>query len=231
MVTFGLILDMDGVILNSAIYNLLCFNFALQDYGIFIPERDFPKYNGIPLDEMVRQLEEKHGRSINFSKFRMEANNYQRKLMNGDLPDIIKGISSNQDLDNLLTELSTHKIPLAVGTSSHRNRAFWILEKLGYVTAGYSPIFDAIIVREDVRRYKPYPDTFLKAKLEIGSPDNCVVIEDSPTGIEAAKNAGMIAIAYLTKGYSKEDFNDADLVIESFVELSYQVLQTLLHDR
>ena len=161
----------------------------------------------------------------------MEANNYQRKLMNGDLPDIIKGISSNQDLDNLLTELSTHKIPLAVGTSSHRNRAFWILEKLGYVTAGYSPIFDAIIVREDVRRYKPYPDTFLKAKLEIGSPDNCVVIEDSPTGIEAAKNAGMIAIAYLTKGYSKEDFNDADLVIESFVELSYQVLQTLLHDR
>ena len=51
---------------------------------------------------------------------------------------------------------------------------------------------DAIATSEDVRRGKPHPDLFLCAAEKLGvEPENCIVIEDSDVGIEAARNAGM----------------------------------------
>lgn len=129
-------------------------------------------------------------------------------------------------------------MPLGVGTSSHGDRARWILSHLGYISDegngkfnlrhGYiSDLFRAIVTKEDVSNYKPAPDTFNLTKHMIGNPFVCFVIEDSPLGIIAAKNAGMYAIAYLTKEHTQEDFNHADLIISSFNELSYEVLNNI----
>ena len=81
--------------------------------------------------------------------------------------------------------------------------------------------FGAIVGADDVKRGKPYPDPFLMA-LELtnklnGSdiqPHECIVIEDSYLGVEAAKKAGMRCIA-LTTSYPAEKFAQADMVTDS----------------
>ena len=74
-------------------------------------------------------------------------------------------------------------------------------------------------------RSKPYPDLFLHAAQEMGtSPPNCVVIEDSPYGIEAARRAGMASIG-LAGTYTEQLLQDADLVVGSFEEIDLGSLE------
>ena len=65
---------------------------------------------------------------------------------------------------------------------------------------------------------KPEPDIFLKAASRLGQePGECLVIEDSVAGIQAAKSAGMMCIAVMTS-HAKDDLILADLVVEDFQE-------------
>lgn len=66
---------------------------------------------------------------------------------------------------------------------------------------------------------KPQPDIFLYAAEKLQSPTkNCLVIEDAPLGVEAAKRAGMPCVA-LTTTYGREKLNQADLVVDSFAQI------------
>jgi len=68
-------------------------------------------------------------------------------------------------------------------------------------------------------RSKPHPDLLLFAAGRLGSkPQNCLVIEDAPLGIEAARNAGMKCVA-LTTTYDREKLARSDLVVDSFSEI------------
>jgi HAD superfamily hydrolase (TIGR01509 family) len=86
---------------------------------------------------------------------------------------------------------------------------------------GLSKLFNGrIFTIADVGyRSKPDPDLFLYAARRLNSEvRNCVVIEDSPLGVEAAKRAGMKCIA-LTTTYDREKLPGADLVVSSFPEI------------
>ena len=68
-------------------------------------------------------------------------------------------------------------------------------------------------------RSKPNPDIFLHAANRLGAkPENCLVIEDAPHGVEAAKRAGMKCIA-LTTTYDRQILSNADVVVDSFVQI------------
>jgi HAD superfamily hydrolase (TIGR01509 family) len=80
---------------------------------------------------------------------------------------------------------------LAIGSSS-RNTKF-ILKQIGLEN-----FFDAVADGTDITHSKPHPEVFLKAAERLGeSPENCLVVEDAKSGIEAAKAAGMTAAALL----------------------------------
>lgn len=68
-------------------------------------------------------------------------------------------------------------------------------------------------------RSKPHPDIFLHAASQLGSkPENCLVIEDAPHGVEAARRAGMRCIA-ITTTYDREKLRGAERVVNSFAEI------------
>jgi beta-phosphoglucomutase-like phosphatase (HAD superfamily) len=68
-------------------------------------------------------------------------------------------------------------------------------------------------------RSKPHPDIFLHAARALGSnPETCLVIEDAPHGVEAARRAGMKCIA-ITTTYDREKLRGADRVVDSFAEI------------
>jgi len=78
--------------------------------------------------------------------------------------------------------------------------------------------FQIIVTAEDVHKPKPDPDIFLCTAQRIGaSPKECVVVEDSIFGVEAAKAAGMSCIAVLTGAYNKKEIAkvNPDLIVDS----------------
>lgn len=116
----------------------------------------------------------------------------------------------------MLTFLKTEGIPIALATSSVESRARMILDSNGILS-----LFDHLVFAKDVKRSKPYPDIFLKACSDLNVlPKNCLVLEDSEAGIEAAYRAGIPIIcvpdlkvpaqSFLTK--AEQVFQDLDAV-------------------
>ena len=76
-------------------------------------------------------------------------------------------------------------------------------------------------------RSKPSPDVFLYAAKQLASkPDRCVVIEDAPHGIEAARRAGMRSIGISTT-YEHDKLRSADLVVDGFDGIDLNALESL----
>ena len=84
-------------------------------------------------------------------------------------------------------------------------------------------VFDVVISEDDVERTKPDPQPYLKTaeKLEL-MPQECVVIENAPRGIQAAKKAGMTCIA-ITTTLPKEDLGKADIIVSDYEELREEI--------
>lgn len=93
-----------------------------------------------------------------------------------------------------------------------------------------APLFNALVSGEEVRRGKPAPDIFLRAAevLKV-APNHCVVLEDAPNGIQAAKIAGMKTIAVVNQTfYKSEDFgNMPDMLVHSLEELNADSIEKL----
>jgi pseudouridine-5'-monophosphatase len=117
-----------------------------------------------------------------------------------------------------LTEhLHRHDVPQAVATSSDRRH-------FGLKTSRHQKwfeIFDCIVIGDDPRvlHGKPAPDIFILAALELGvAASQCLVFEDSPVGVVAARAAGMSVIAVPDSHLEKGIFSLADAVLRSLEE-------------
>jgi HAD superfamily hydrolase (TIGR01509 family) len=120
------------------------------------------------------------------------------------------------------------KYPLVVASGALKREIELVLD-----FGGVRNCFLAIVSAEDVTRGKPNPEAFLKAREIINahaaariSPQECLVIEDSLHGVEAARLAGMPVLA-VTNSYQKDQLSKADMVVESLDGLSLDSLQAL----
>jgi len=94
--------------------------------------------------------------------------------------------------------------------------------------------FQAIVPAEDVARGKPDPEGYLAARTRLAEalgrdirPPRCVVIEDSPAGIQAARAAGMKTLAVATS-YARSELAEADRIFNSLAEVAVADLERLL---
>jgi beta-phosphoglucomutase len=112
----------------------------------------------------------------------------------------------------LLSDVRRQDYLAALATQSHREAAMRVLEILGITNE-----FDVIATREDVEHGKPAPEMHLLVARELGvEPGECLAIEDSPAGIEAALAAGAQAIA-VTTDLTRQKFLDSDVLDRSHV--------------
>lgn len=89
-------------------------------------------------------------------------------------------------------------------------------------------LFDLVLSGDQVARGKPAPDIYLMAARKLGvSQADCLVIEDAPQGVAAAKAAGMCCLAISTS-VSESELAAADRVVRGLDEVDVQLLQSLL---
>lgn len=105
-------------------------------------------------------------------------------------------------------------IKIAVATSTPKHLANLILQELDIIK-----YVDTIVGGDEVTNSKPNPEIFIKAAKAIGIiPQYCIVFEDAPLGIEAARRAGMKSIGLLTS-HKQEEFSGNLMSINNFTEL------------
>lgn len=116
----------------------------------------------------------------------------------------------------LVQHLSRHRIPIAVATSSER-----ILFELKVTNHRWFDRFDAVVTSDTpgIERGKPAPDIFLRAAALIDAdPSTTVVFEDAPSGLLAAKAAGMAAIVVPDPNMDRARYPDADMIIDTLLD-------------
>jgi HAD superfamily hydrolase (TIGR01509 family) len=123
----------------------------------------------------------------------------------------------------LAASLHGSGVPLAVASSSD---GWWTRRWLRHFTL--ERYFAAVVAREDVSRVKPEPDVYFEAARRLGvAPAECLVFEDSLTGINAAKAAGMTVVAIPTEHTRGLDHSCADAVVTHLTEVSSGLLRAL----
>ena len=127
-----------------------------------------------------------------------------------------------------LNMLAQNKVPMAICSGALLTEIELLLED-----AGLRQFFAVIVSAEHVKKGKPHPEGFLltlkklnKDRKDPIEADQCVVIEDSLWGLQAAKAAGMHSIA-VTNSYDAEQLHLADKIVDKLSDLGMEDLQRL----
>jgi HAD superfamily hydrolase (TIGR01509 family) len=163
----------------------LCNRIALGEVGVPMDKKQYFHQAGMTGHEQIRSFCKRAGKDVTDEDVEKI---YQRKReLYKDYINKAKKIECNIELMRML---KSDGVPVAIATGCSRPSIIPVIERFGIKV-------DALITSEDVKRGKPNPDLFLLAAERLGAePENCIVIEDSDVGIEAAMRAGMKALRF-----------------------------------
>jgi beta-phosphoglucomutase family hydrolase len=206
------IFDMDGTLVDNMQWHAQAWATLLAESGITLDLNDFiVETAGMRNSEIAEKYLGKPGGLPNPSRHlrlfeRKEA--LYRTLYAPHLRPV-------DGLAPFLTWASRLGIPMAVATAAPPDNIPYILDSLDL-----RHFFRVVVGAADVQRGKPHPDIFLKSAELLGiAPADCLVFEDSLNGLEAARRAGMAAIAVATAHTPAELAPHADRVITTFRDL------------
>jgi len=202
------------VLIDSVGLNWQAYNQMLERrYGTRVREDEISKYVGMTLSDQVVLLSQNLGIEIDADAFEQESHTLKRALF--------AQVQPKEGVVPLLEQLRTAYVPVAVGTSSPRDIT---VERL--IKADIMQYFSVCVAQEDVVAHKPQPDVYIEAAKRLNMPPaNCVVIEDAPSGIEAAKRAGMRCVAITAPYVAAEMLEGADFIVGSLAEITIDVLR------
>jgi len=204
----AIIFDMDGVLFDSQPIHFEAEKRTVAHFGGKISDDELKGYLGWNEEAFWKDVIPKYGMDATLEQCRA----FERPLLEGLLERALK---PDPKLRKILKELRRSGIQLAVASSAPKK---WILMTFGGL--GVDDLFDCLVSGEDVEKSKPEPDIFLEAAKRIGiAPEDCIVVEDAPAGIEAAKRAGMHPIALRGTVNKGLDLSGAEREITDLSEL------------
>ncbi len=211
----GVIFDMDGVLLDTERFYTEVTQEIVGRFGRVFDWSIKAEMVGRPAIESARHLVQVLALPITPEQYLSERE--------ARLQELLATAEPMPGAVELVRALHRRGIPSAVATSSTRD--FFALKTRRH--AAWFDLFDAIIVGDDGRvgRGKPAPDIFLVAAAELGiAPQDCLVVEDSPAGIAAARAAGKQSLAVPDPGMDTARLAAADLLVTSLAHVSLEML-------
>lgn len=211
----AVIFDLNGTILEDEDEYGKAFAKVLKSLGVNI-KSSFPQEMGIGVKENWQKF---------IQKYDIKTDKSIELLVKETQEEYLKEISEvtvRPGFDDFIDNLKGSQIKIALATSNTWEQTDKILDILGL-----QDVFDVTTTGDEVTYKKPDPDIFLLTADKLGvERSECLVIEDSLSGIEAAKRAGMKVVAISTEGDS-EIYSKADFVVEGFSEITSQVTDQL----
>ena len=179
-----IIFDLDGLLIDSERITCRLYQHMLSQYGCSLSLSEYAEYySGKTAVENMTDLVNAFRIPLTVREGLNRMGEVEQRYLEGGIP-LKKGAGE------LLFYLKENKYKTVLASSSTEDRAIKIL---GY--HHLTDIFDAMVFGAEVKRGKPEPDVFLKACEKIKEPaENCLVLEDSEAGIQAAFAAGIPVI-------------------------------------
>ena len=174
----GYIFDCDGTIADTMPFHYRAWSTAMTEEGGQFPENLFYQWGGMPTPVIVAKLNAIYGLQMDVDEVvRRKEAAYLASVH--EVGPVVPVLEFARKLEG--------KKPMAIASGGHRELVEATLNALEIFG-----MFDAVVCAEDYERGKPAPDPFLEAARRLGvAPGDCLVFEDSPTGVEAAEAAGM----------------------------------------
>lgn len=185
----AVIFDMDGVLCDSEPF-MAAASIAMfrQLYGLAIAPEDFHDFVGTGPAGYFGGVARRFGVTLDLDAAKDLAYRHYLDLIRGRLRPL-------PGVQDLISALRCRGLRTAVATSANRLKLDGNLHEMGLDHGA----FDALIAAEDIHRNKPDPEIFLLAADRLAvSPPDCLAVEDSPSGLAAARAAGMRTLALHT---------------------------------
>lgn len=209
--------DVDGTLIDSSEYHWLSWRDALAAENFNITRERFAASFGQRNDEILRDYFGADFPAAEVARVGEAKETQYRALLRERGIDLLPGVQ--RWLDKLRAEGWLQ----AMASSAPRANLAAIIDALGI-----GDYFAAVVSAEDVTRGKPDPQVFLTAaeKLRV-APSACVVVEDAPAGVEAARRAGMRAVGVL---HAHAELPSADIAVRTLEDLSEDAFDRLLRE-
>ncbi len=222
---YGLIFDVDGVIADTEAVNARA-SIAMfaEMFGLpGVVRADFEKGLGRGAAEYVRAAATIHGLELTDEEVAAATEMRQQKFLEMLRQDPLPPFDGVLDL---MGQALAHPIfRVAIATSGTREKSQAVLDSAGIPWQQMT-----YITGSDVRNKKPHPELFLTAARHAGLlPGRCVVIEDAPDGVAAAKAAGARCIA-VTNSTTPEKLAASDRIISTLTEIDINSVIQLIEN-
>lgn len=209
------IFDLDGVIVDTVPAHYVAWKAMADELNIPFSEEDNEHLKGLSRTESMLKILELG----NVTKSENEIADYTTRK-NNIYVEIISKMTHQDILPGVLDfiqQLKDNGIATAIGSSSKNTPT--ILKAVGLDTT-----FDAIVDGNQVTHSKPDPEVFLKGAAKLGvKPEECVVLEDAISGVEAAKRGGMKCVGVGDPSV----LGAADVIVPDLTKMNLGILRNL----
>ena len=208
--TQSFLFDLNGTMINDMEFHLQVWYDTLKDLGANLSWEDVRSHMyGKNQELLIRVFGAGH-----FTEDEANAISHQKEVRYQSVYkphlDLLPGLFT------FLKKAKDQKIRMAIGSAASPFNIDFALDNLDI-----RHYFEFVVSGDDVKDSKPHPETYLKAaNLLHVAPSSCIVFEDAPKGVEAARNAGMKSVV-ITSMHTEDEFSQYDndvLFVEDYTD-------------
>ena len=214
----AVIFDMDGVIVNSEPLHHLAYKKMFEEFKLDVSNSLYESFTGQSTYSICEQLCEIFDLKVDANALVLSKRKHFKIIFEND--------SSFEMIDgamNLIKDYFENNLTLVLASSASMTNIERIFKKFDL-----NKFFKAKISGADLKESKPNPEIFIKAAQLAGfKKEECIVIEDSTSGINAAKSAQIYCVGYDSLNSKNQNYDKADLVINDFNEIQFDKISKL----
>ena len=200
----AVIFDMDGVIVNSEPLHHLAYKKMFEEFKLDVSNSLYESFTGQSTYSICEQLCEIFDLKVDANALVLSKRKHFKIIFEND--------SSFEMIDgamNLIKDYFENNLTLVLASSASMTNIERIFKKFDL-----NKFFKAKISGADLKESKPNPEIFVKAAELAGfKKDECIVIEDSTSGIMASKSAGIYCVGYNSYNSKNQNYDNANLVV------------------
>ena len=220
---YGLIFDVDGVIADTEPVNARVTIKVFEDmFGLKgVRPEDFIEGIGKGAEKYVKAAADVHGLHLTEEQIKAAAQLREQYLIKAIREEQLTAFPGVLDIINAALQKENFRLAIATSATLELSRAILESAKVPYRKMVY-------VTGSEITRKKPDPQLFLTAAKRMNIlPVDCVVFEDAPSGVQAAKAAGAKCIA-VTNSTTAENLSGADLICDSLERIDLDAIQNLI---
>jgi HAD superfamily hydrolase (TIGR01509 family) len=209
----AVLFDMDGVLVDSEQFIRRAAMMMFEEKGYRVQEEDFLPFTGTGENRFIGGVAEKYGIPLDIEKDKARTYLIYEQICAGNLEPL-------PGVHDTIARCDSLGLKKAVTTSADEFKMLVNLKEIGIPVES----FDVAVFADMVKNKKPHPEIFLTAAgmLEVKARE-CLVIEDAPSGLKAARVAGMRSLALCTT-FQPAELDIADWIIPDLSHIREEIL-------